>query len=301
MASLLTGVHHVTAFAKDPQKNVDFYTRVLGYRLVKKTVNFDDPTMYHMYYGDDAGTPGTLLTHFPHPHAKMGVHGSPEIVETVLRVDPGSLDAWTDRLAQNGIVGERGVRHERDVVLFGDHDGMRYVLLEGEGPDRGIDGVVVKVGGLGDSVAFLRTALGFDVLMKDGEKRAWLTLGDGGSENRIELVEGGATARGRFGAGVVHHVAWRVPDEATQAEVAARVTSAGVGVTPVKDRQYFKSIYFRIPGGVIFEVATDGPGFTVDEPRGSLGERLCLPPMYEGRRAEIERSLPAVRAGVTRA
>lgn len=296
MASLLTGIHHVTALAKNPRRNHEFYTSLLGLRMVKKTVNFDDPLTYHLYYGDGKGSPGTLLTHFPHPHARAGVHGCPEILETRLRIPSGSTSVWADRLAKHDIdtvaVEEDGERR----LAFGDHDDMRLALVEE--PEGSFDGasilgvesVAIRVPDVRATRDFLEGVLGFASDQRSGAG-ARLFVGKGVPGQRLDLVDVPFDPTTSMGAGTVHHVAWRVPDDATQAEVAAALSDAGVAVTPVMDRQYFRSIYFRIPGGVIFEVATDGPGFDVDEPLESLGEGLKLPPQYEHRRAEIEAHL----------
>ena len=305
--SPLTGIHHVTAFAKDPRKNVEFYTRVLGLRLVKKTVNFDDPMTYHLYYGDHAGNPGTLLTHFPHPNAKPGVHGSPELTTTVLSVPTGSLGYWTERLGGLGVAASTIDIAGEPRIAFADHDGMRFELVErdasqpaaidGDVPSEhaiaGVDAMVAQVPDVAETASFLRDALGFDDAASGGGRRV-LAVGDGGAGRRIELEEHAEERRATMGAGTVHHVAWRVPDSAGQADVVDRLRGSRTGVTPVLDRQYFRSIYFRVPGGVIFEVATDGPGFDADEPLATLGEALKLPPQYEPRRAELEAHLVAL-------
>lgn len=306
MSTPLLGIHHVTALAKSPRENHEFYTGLLGLRLVKKTVNFDDPLTYHLYYGDAVGSPGTLLTHFPHPLAKRGVHGSPEIRETVLAVAPGSLEYWIGRFEAHGIAFKAETTPDQDRVVFDDPHGMRLGLVEAahgaehraragsqvpaEHSITGIDAAVIHVPNPEATISFLETALGFVRLPSIGDRHR-VHLGRGHAGGRLEIVEQPASARSRMGAGTVHHIAWRVPDDAVQAAVAERIREAGIGVTPVMDRQYFRSIYFRIPGGVIFEVATDGPGFDMDEPAERLGEALQLPPQYESRRAEIEAHL----------
>lgn len=308
MPPLITGIHHVTAFAKDPRENHDFYTRVLGLRLVKKTVNFDDPTTYHLYFGDESGRPGTLLTHFPHPNAKAGVHGSPEILETVLRVPAGALGYWRERFGSLGVgITEQGDADQAEPgesrIAFEDPHGMRFVLVESDDSElasgftgsgvaaefaiTGVDGMIVHVPDVERTASFLEQALGF-ARSGSAEGGLNLVLGAGDSGQRLRLVEAPESSAARMGAGTVHHVAWRVPDLEAQERVADRVREWGVAVTPVMDRQYFRSIYFRVPGGIIFEVATDGPGFDVDEPAGHLGAALKLPPQYEHRRSELE-------------
>lgn len=296
MASLLTGIHHVTALAKDPKANHAFYTSVLGMRMVKKTVNFDDPLTYHLYYGDHHGSPGTLLTHFPHPNAKRGVHGSPEIIETRLRVASGSSDRWAERLAEGGIATSVVEENDERRLAFEDHDGMRFAFVEETGQPatddsvHGIEGVVIHVPNVAETRRFLESVLGFVDAGCPGPSHRFV-LGKGLPGQRLELREAPVDPMTAMGAGTVHHVAWRVPDDDTQAEVARILADAGIAVTPVMDRQYFRSIYFRIPGGVIFEVATDGPGFDTDEPLESLGVALKLPPQYESRRESIESAL----------
>jgi glyoxalase family protein len=306
MGSPLSGIHHVTAFAKSPVENMSFYTGVLGQRLVKKTVNFDDPLTYHLYYGDATGSPGTLLTHFPHPAAKRGVHGAPEIVRTVLSCAEGSLGYWEDRFGRNGVAAVRGDVGGDAGLVFDDPDGMRFAIVEsgasagyaggevdGSHGFAGIDRVEVRVADVQRTGSFLAEALGFR-LADERADRLRFVLGDDRSGERLDLIPSEVDPATAMGAGTVHHVAWRVPDGPTQSAVSARVRGAGVGVTRVMDRMYFRSIYFRVPGGVVFEVATDGPGFAVDEPVESLGRALKLPPQYEGRRGEIERHLIAL-------
>ncbi len=286
---LLTGLHHVTAFAGSPPENLAFYTGVLGLRLVKKTVNFDDPLVYHLYYADHHGSPGTLLTHFPQPYAEAGVHGSPEIGQTLLRVARGTLGAWEERLRGHGVTTSRENVFGAERVLFEDPHTMRFGLVEGDTEQLRVEGAVIETAELDGVAAFLRETLGF---IEDGADRGRrrLRLGEGTDGACVELA-GSSGVRSVMGAGTVHHVAWRVPDEGVQSEVVGRLRAARVATTEVKDRQYFKSVYCRIPGGVIFEIATDGPGFAIDERLEHLGEGLMLPPMHEGRRGEIEAHL----------
>lgn len=292
MSQLITGIHHVTALAKDPVKNHRFYTEVLGHRMVKKTVNFDDPMTYHLYFGDERGSPGTLLTHFPHPNAKLGVHGSPEILETRLRIPKGTTAAWAERLSNADTPSKLEGEGSSQRLAFADHDGMLFALVEdddGSADDpaiRGIESVSIRVPDLATTRAFLEEVLGFASTTGSADQQR-LTLGDGAPGRRLDLFQAPVDRGTSMGAGTVHHVAWRVPDDETQAKVASALTSAGIAVTPQMDRQYFRSIYFRIPGGVIFEVATDGPGFDADEPLATLGEALKLPPQYESRREAI--------------
>lgn len=298
MAPTITGIHHVTAFAKDPRTNLAFCSRILGLRLVKRTVNFDDPLTWHLYFGDGRGSPGTLVTTFPSPRLKRGTHGVPEIAETVLAVPPGGLDAWERRLATERIAAERRQEPLGPRLAFEDENGLRFSLAESAtaGPPdaiAGIDSVVLRVSDPGEVASFLEGALGFARGRQAGD-RLELTLGEGGAGRRVEVLEAPAANATAMGAGIVHHVAWRVPDDDAQAHVAGRLRAAGLTVTPVMDRQYFRSVYCRVPGGVIFEFATDGPGFEVDEEHAALGASLKLPPEHEPRRAEIEAALPAL-------
>jgi glyoxalase family protein len=300
MSAIITGLHHVTAFAKSPAENVRFYTTTLGLRLVKKTVNFDDPFTYHLYYGDESGSPGTLLTHFPNPRSARATHGGSEITDTSLAVPSGALAFWRDRLKSLGVrTAEEAVLGAR-LLRFTDHEGMRFAIVEhsgaatgyaaagvpGDAAITGIAGVTVHVPNADESAAFLRDVMGFADGPRDGEWRR-LTINGGGAGREIDLVHSPQLPHHPMGAGTVHHVAWRVPDDAAQKFAQETLRGAGVAVTPVLDRQYFRSIYFRIPGGVIFEIATDIPGFDVDEPRAELGRGLKLPPQYESRRESI--------------
>ena len=304
--ALITGIHHVTALAKGPRENLGFYGGVLGLRFIKRTVNFDDPFTYHLYYGDAVGTPGSLLTHFPHPMAARATHGTGEIRRTVLAVPFGSMGYWQDRLGAAGVQFATSVRFDRPRLEFTDPDGMELGIVEGEVQDVGeawegdgvtpghairtVDTVTLRVPTAEATGEFLAGALGFATGDIEGDRRLF-TLDDGGPGRRLELIDDAQGQHQPMGAGTVHHVAWRVPDEATQREVSNRLFAAGTATTQMIDRQYFHSIYFRIPGGVIFEVATEGPGFAVDEPMEELGGKLQLPPQHEPLRARIEAQL----------
>ncbi|MEM1185888.1 MAG: VOC family protein [Planctomycetota bacterium] len=279
MAELLGGLHHVTSFAGAPGKNVAFHRDVLGLRLVKTTVNFDDPGTLHLYFGDEVGSPGTIFTSFPSPRHAPGRSGTPEIASILVEGDGASMDSW--RASGGAEVTQTG-------VVLRDPDGITYRCREGKGVR--LAGVSVRVPQPEDTASFLVSVLGFE-RSADGACQVVSPSG----VVRVEF-EASNRDRPRLGAGSIHHVAWRVPDEDAQARVAAALRQAGVAATPVQDRNYFRSIYFRIPGGVLFEVATDGPGFAVDEPVESLGEALCLPAQFESRRAELEANLPSLDA-----
>lgn len=269
----ITGLHHVTAIAGDAQENMEFYTRVLGMRLVKRSVNQDAPGTYHLFYADAAGSPGTDLTFFPWPEMAPARHGHGLAMETSLAVPAGSLGYWQDRLAANGVeLAEVETRRGGQVLPFRDPHGLPLALTS----------------------RFLVDVMGFTAL---GEDDGWhgFAAGEGGSGTIVELREAPRESRGQWGTGGVHHVAWRVADEASELAARERVAAARRRPTEVIDRFWFKSVYFLEPGGVLFELATDGPGFGVDEPMSSLGERLVLPPWLEPHRVEIESALPLLR------
>jgi catechol 2,3-dioxygenase-like lactoylglutathione lyase family enzyme len=309
MSTSALGIHHVTAIASDPQRNVDFYAGTLGLRMVKRTVNFDDPQTYHFYYGDEAGTPGSILTFFPWPGARRGRQGVGQAAVTSLAVPPESLGWWIERLVAHGVEHERPSRRfGAPVLAFRDPDGLLLELAvhpdaasrgAWEGADvpaehaiRGVHSVALWEETGEETVRMLTDTLGFRHVADEGNASRF-AAGDGGPGTLVDVRTVGGFPRGAGGAGTVHHVAWRTGDDAGELELRTRVEAAGAQPTPVIDREYFHSVYFREPGGVLFELATDAPGFDVDEPRERLGEALMLPPQYEPRRAEIERVLPA--------
>jgi len=304
------GIHHITAIAGDPRENLAFYAGLLGMRLVKRSVNQDDPGTYHLFYADAAGHPGTDLTFFPWLHLPPGQQGVGMINEVMLAVPRGSLDYWTDRLAAAGVAPEgREDRFGAAVLPFADPHGMPVSLVETadareftpwvEGPVpedrqiRGLYGVRLWEDAVGPTRQLLEGVLGMAAM---GEDREWHRFAPGGDPATgvvdIREVRGGRP--GRMGRGAVHHVAFRVEDEAVQDAVRRRVAAAGRRPTPVIDRFWFKSVYFTEPGGVLFELATDGPGFAVDESPDHLGERLVLPPWLEPQRAQIAAALPTL-------
>ncbi|MEM7756492.1 MAG: VOC family protein [Planctomycetota bacterium] len=281
MAGLLKGLHHVTSFAGKPKGNVTFHERVLGAKLVKRTVNFDDPGTLHLYFGNETGSPGTIFTSFPSPKHARGWSGTPEIAAVIVETDAAGL--------QRARATDGSVETDSAVVIK-DPDGLEYRCQVSRDVARGsrVGGAVLRVPDADETRGFLCDVLGF---ARDGDDA--VLDADGAPTARVSFEPAdGRTPR--FGAGVVHHVAWRVEDEAGQMRVAEALRDAGIAATPVRDRVYFRSIYFRIPGGVLFEVATDEPGFTADEPAESLGERLCLPGWLEERRDELEKRLPAL-------
>jgi glyoxalase family protein len=304
-----SGLHHVTAITTDPQANVDFYTRQLGLRLVKQTVNFDAPDAYHLYYGDTAGTPSSLLTFFAWPGAARGRHGAGMMTSTAFSVPPTSLGWWHERLAAAAVDVDRPVtRGAEEVLSFRDPNGMIIDLVASEGDERsGWDGVA-DIGSehavrglyaatlseqqLDPSATMLVDLLGMSVQADEGGRTRFAM--ESGAPGSLVDVQAGVKEHGRQAAGTVHHVAFRAPDLATMTRWQLELLDRGVRVTEILDRQYFKSIYFREPGGVLFEIATDQPGFATDEPLLELGRHLKLPPWLEPNRAQIEASLPAL-------
>ncbi|HXC25600.1 MAG TPA: ring-cleaving dioxygenase [Gemmatimonadaceae bacterium] len=306
--SLITGLHHVTVISGNAQATLDFYVGVLGMRLVKRSVNQDDPGTYHLFFADSEGHPGSDLTFFPWPQMPVGQSGFGLTNEVALAVPPGSLDYWADRLAQHGVQTSGPVTRFGEAVLpFTDLYGLSLALVETADPRtftawetspvpearqiRGLHGVRITELALGPTVDFLVRGLGFE---KTAEEDGWhrFSIAGGGSGRVVDVRELPNAPRGVWGTGSVHHIAFRVPDD--EAELAARqqVRSTGRGTTEVIDRFWFKSVYFREPGGALFEIATDGPGFGIDEASSTLGEQLILPPFLESQRAKIERELP---------
>lgn len=318
MAETFGALHHVTAFAGDPARNLDFYGRVLGLRLVKRTVNFDDPGTWHLYYGDQAGSPGSILTFFPIPGMPRGSRGAGQASETAFSVPPASLPFWRERLAALGLpFAEPAPRFGAEVIAFEDPDGLALELvgdpaaaawpgaasvdIPAEHAIRGFFGVTLTVRDAARTASVLTSLLGYAPgVEEDGRLRFTAAREDGAMAAVVDIVEAPSAARGGDGAGAVHHVAFRVADTAAQEALRRRIAAAGHNVTPILDRQYFRSIYFREPGGVLFEVASDPPGFAVDEPAESMGGRLMLPEWLEPQRAAIERALPVLeKAEVT--
>lgn len=306
----IAGLHHVTAIASDPQCNVDFYAGTLGMRLVKKTVNFDDPGTYHFYYGDDRGTPGTILTFFPWLGASRGAAGNGETSATAFRAAKSSLTYWERRLNETGVPAELiGERFGVPVLRFRDPDGMALEIAGVEESSagasasrwsdvapvhalRGFYGVTLNVGEKEPTEAVLHT-LGLTETHTEGNRYRFTAPG-AALGTIVDLLVDPAAPHAQLGAGSVHHIAFRVPDDAVQLAWREHLTAAEMYVTPVRDRNYFHSIYFREPGGVLFELATDPPGFTVDEPESSLGESLRLPAWLEDHRSVLEKALPPI-------
>ena len=306
MLTQINGLHHVTSLASDARGTDRFFTDALGLRRVKKTVNFDAPDVYHLYYGDETGTPGSVMTYFPFPNAAPGRRGAGEVGETVFSVPAGSLDFWGERLGERGATDlARGAYFGEDRLRFRSPDGEGFALAEvtdddrapwtgnGVGADhaiRGFHGASMRLRDGGATAELLRF-MGYDEAeSRDGVTRFRVPDGNGAQWIDIETLHGAPTAQ--QGAGSVHHIAFSVPDRDAQLEVRRALMDTGFQVTPVIDRDYFWAIYFRAPGGVLFEVATDEPGFERDEDRAHLGEGLMLPSQHAHLRAAIERHLP---------
>ena len=312
----ITGIHHVTAITGDAQENLDFYTRVLGMRLVKKTVNQDMPDTYHLFFADADGHPGTDLTFFPWADSPPAHPGIGLAMEVSLAIPSGSAGYWRARLTDHGVeIDTDEIRRGARTIVLRDPFGQPVALVEtgdsreftpwGRSPVPaahqilGLHAVRLWERDLALTERFLVGVLGFHDM---GEENGWhrYGVGDGGSGRHLDIRELPDTERGRWGVGGIHHVAWRVADDAAELAVRARVANAHRRPTEVIDRFWFHSVYFLEPGGVLFEIATDGPGFAVDESVDTLGETLVLPPWLEARRETIEAELPPLNAPAVR-
>jgi glyoxalase family protein len=307
-ARVVHGLHHITAVAGPAQENLDFYAGILGMRLVKRSVNQDDPSTYHLFYADAEGHPGSALTFFPWDDAAPPRIGHGIAVEVSLEIPAGSFDYWANRLERYGAPNQSVQRRFGDRLLrISDPHGMHLALVEpgivpsrefapwdgGPVPSefqiRGLYGAQVWERDAAPTVNMLTGLLGFELIATEGE---WARYGCVDAPGVLDIRETPNERRGAWGRGVVHHLAWRVADDAQQVAVREAIDQAGRRPTPVIDRYWFKSVYFKEPGGVLFEIATDGPGFSVDEDRSHLGEQLVLPPFLEGMRPQIESALP---------
>ncbi|MGN8159019.1 ring-cleaving dioxygenase [Salinisphaera sp. SWV1] len=308
MITQIQGLHHITALAADANRNNHFFTDALGLRRVKKTVNFDEPSVYHLYYGDEVGTPGTVMTYFPFPRAARGTPGTGEVGETQFAVAPGALAFWSDRLSELGATdlaldttfGQRRLRFAGPdgdgLALIERPDDTRDAWAGGGVPDEsaihGFAGARLRLQDDG-ATAELLEFMGYErAEREDHITRFVMPNGNGADTIDIAVLPG--TAAARQGAGSVHHIAFAVPDRATQAEVRQALLDTGYQVTPVIDRDYFWAIYFRTPGGVLFEIATNEPGFDRDEDTAHLGEALKLPDRYEPYRERIASRLEPI-------
>jgi catechol 2,3-dioxygenase-like lactoylglutathione lyase family enzyme len=311
MTRAISGIHHVTAITADAQKNIDFYCGVLGLRLVKVTVNFDDPGSYHLYYGDEAGRPGTIMTFFAWPGAPRGRVGPPQVTSTAFAVPSGAIEFWSERLKENHVPVEAAAeRLDERFVHFTDPDGIGLDIVELEKPGgrpwsagpvpiahaiRGFHGVSISEEGYESTAKVLTELMGFEAKGSEGNRYRYRAGSGDGFASTVDLVCVPDARRGGMGAGNVHHIAFRAADDPEQQAWRTAIVQAGLNVSPVMDRNYFHSIYYREPGGVLFEIATDHPGFTVDEPIERLGTGLMLPAPLEQHRAAIEKAVPPLR------
>jgi glyoxalase family protein len=313
MSFPILGLHHVTATVDDAQADLDFAKSALGLRLVKKTVNFDNHSVYHFYYGDERGTPGTIWTTFPYKGkgVPVGVQGAGQVTTTSFSVPTGSLEFWKERLARRGFkMRDSDTRFGESSVSVLDPSGLVIDLVEAgddkrapwipsnEGINssnaiRGLHSVTMTVRTANTSIAFMQEWLGYSVVDKKGS-RTRVGVNGGGAGKVIDIVESSDAPAAKNGLGTVHHVAMAIENPDDQMRLRTELTKSGVQVTPLMDRQYFQSIYFREPGGILYEVATMKPGFAVDEPLSDLGRALKLPPAAEVRRGEIEQQLAKV-------
>ncbi|MDI1248491.1 MAG: ring-cleaving dioxygenase [Lacunisphaera sp.] len=308
MKAQVTGLHHITAIASDPHQNLDFYTRVLGLRFVKKSVNQDDPGTYHLYYGDYAASPGTILTFFPWAGLRRGRPGTGQAYATAFSVPAGSLPFWQKRFTRLAVKQQPIESRFNDQVLpFADPDGLLLELVATSETDsrppapaqdvpagfalRGFHSSTLALTAATATAAVLTETMGYRLAGQSGH-RVRYTAAQGGPGTYVDLLTDPALPRGLNGAGTIHHVAFRVTDAAQENSAREILRQSGLQVSPVIDRAYFKSIYYREPAGVLFEIATDGPGFAIDEPLEQLGTILGLPPHLEPHRAEIEAALP---------
>jgi catechol 2,3-dioxygenase-like lactoylglutathione lyase family enzyme len=310
----LPGLHHVTAITADAQKNIDFYCGMLGLRLVKLTVNFDDPGSYHLYYGDELGRPGTIMTFFAWAGAYRGRIGPPQVTTTAFAIPLGAIDYWSKRLKEKGVKVETAVdRFGEQVLGFLDPDGLQLEIITSvevtepkgqpwaNGPvpvDQAIHGfhsVTVSEEGYENTSKLLVDVMGFKSIGSEQNRFRYRAGAGDGFASTVDLLCVPDAHHGGMGAGVVHHVAFRTKDDVEQKLWHKEIANQGFNISPVMDRTYFHSIYYREPGGVLFEIATENPGFTADEPAGQLGTKLMLPPWLEPHRAEIEKLVPRVR------
>ena len=311
----ITGLHHVTAVTRDAQVNVDFYRNILGQRPVKRTVNFDSPDSYHLYFADEIGTPGSVLTFFAWPSMRQGIRGNGETTALAYNVSTGSIGFWQDYLEGKGIAAQPvEQRFGVEVLSFDDPDGMRIELVESNAPPevryweagpipeshalRGFHSVTLWLEEIEPTADLLINQMGYTLAGEEGNRHRF-TGRSGSLANTLDILHRPVQPEDMpdeavFGAGSIHHIAFRVPTDEMQLEYQSTLRKAGHGVTPVRDRCYFHSIYYREPGGVLFEIATEGPGFAIDEPVSALGESLKLPEWFETTRSAIEESLPPI-------
>ena len=304
----IRGIHHITAIAGDPQRNLDFYTDVLGLRLVKLTVNFDDPGTYHFYFGNERGTPGSILTFFPWMGVRGGTVGNGQVSSVTFAVPSGSLDYWRKRFGETRTpIKDAGQRFGKSVLVFADPDGLPLELIATDRarPDEAWTGSAVPADaaicgfhsatlseeGYEKTADLLQRVMGLRLIGSEGNRFRY-QASEGEAGGIVDVICTPDGKHGRSGSGTVHHIAWRTADDAQQLAWREMLVERGYNVSPVMDRTYFHSIYYREPGGILFEIATDPPGFALDEPPDHLGERLMLPPQVEHHRSTLEQALP---------
>jgi glyoxalase family protein len=312
MDKKIVGLHHVTAIASDPQRNLDFYAGLLGLRFVKRTVNFDDPGTYHFYFGDARGTPGTILTFFPWPAARRGHRGVGEIEATAFAISPDSVGYWLDRFMEQHVTAEKmSARFGEEVIRFTDPDGLLVELIASDSVGRteswigsivpkehalrGFHSVSAALEGYERTAKLLTDSFGYRLVEESGNRFRFAAPSDAGPGRIVDLLCMPDGRPGNVAAGSVHHIAFRAKDDAEQLQWREHLVELGYNVTPVIDRIYFHSIYFREPGGILFEIATEPPGFTLDENLEELGSHLRLPPWLDSVRSEIEKILPPIQ------
>lgn len=308
----ISGIHHITAIASDPQRNLDFYTGVLGVRLVKLTVNFDDPGTYHFYFGNDTGSPGSILTFFPWPSVPRGSVGNGQVAAVAFAIPKASVTYWRTRLRRMQVfVDETGMRFGEQVVRFVDPDGLPIELVATASADAtrgwktgpvpaehaicGFHSATLAEEGYEKTAKLLVDVLGLRFVANEGNRYRYAAPSTDGPGTMVDVVCAPDSRLGELGAGTVHHIAWRTSGDAEQRAWRTDLIRSGYNVTPIVDRAYFHSIYFREPGGILFEIATDSPGFAIDESQEHLGERLMLPKWLEPQRLELEQRLSALR------
>lgn len=314
MTPLITGLHHITAIASDAQKNVDFYAGILGLRLVKKTINFDAPDVYHIYYGNEKGSPGTILTFFPFPGITQGRKGKGQLTVTSFSIPQNSIGYWTKRLDKFGIKYKGPEERFNEVVLyFEDHDGLGLELVANSDDERqgftygniplehsikGFHSITLSEECFEKTAGLLVGQMDHILITEKGNRFRYSTSGTPG--DIVDILCTPDALKGIGGYGTIHHVAFATKDESTQQTARYKLIEFGLNVTPIINREYFHSIYFREPGGVLFEIATIPPGFTVDESLDHLGEGLKLPPWEEKNRSLIEKELPPIQVDTKR-
>jgi len=308
MENGILGIHHITAIAGKAKTNVDFYTKILGLRLVKKTINFDDPGTYHLYYGDELGTPGTILTFFPWEGIHAGKTGTGMATEIGYAIPIGSLDFWKTHFEKSNIrIQASGKRFNQEFISIQDPDGLSLSLIEtadtrkpwetgevkADSATRGFHSITLTLKNTEATAKVLTEILGYHLANDESNRYRYATDAIN-TASIVDLISAPQEKSAVNAGGTIHHLAFRVKDEATLMDFRKKIEKYGLGVTPKIDRNYFFSIYFKEPGGVLFEIATDNPGFTVDEPANELGINLKLPAQYEAHRAQIEKALPII-------